>query len=223
AESWLELDGLQRDSSYTVELQAVTYWGQGRLKSPKASLQFLTSQNNDSVKSVPKPKKEDIPPVGSASKRPAGALEVGTPFYQDGQLQVRLYWKNRGEPDPTLILVHLFFPDPVPRGVRSALFQRVIVYQIRYTQTQRGTIWFWDEMCSMWNAINVSVGWASVTQENYINLPGLLFSCKYKVTVHTLKPKRRSKDETTTFLTPSCATLRSKTQKHIPCPGEGGQ
>ena len=36
-------------------------------------------------------------PVGSTlGKRPAGPLEVGTPFYQDGQLQVRIYWKNRG-------------------------------------------------------------------------------------------------------------------------------
>lgn len=36
-------------------------------------------------------------PVGSTlGKRPAGPLEVGTPFYQDGQLQVRVYWKNRG-------------------------------------------------------------------------------------------------------------------------------
>ncbi|CAB1347236.1 unnamed protein product [Coregonus sp. 'balchen'] len=61
----------------------------------------------------------------------------------------------------------------------------------------------------------------SVTQENYINLPGLLFSCKYKVTVHMLKSKRRTKDESTTFLTPSCATIKSKSHKHIPCPGEG--
>ncbi|KAG7270110.1 hypothetical protein CRUP_037650 [Coryphaenoides rupestris] len=68
AQNWMELEGLQANSSYTVELQAVTYWGQVRLKSPKASLQFLTS-----------------------AKRPAsGALEVGTPFYQDGQLQGRL-------------------------------------------------------------------------------------------------------------------------------------
>lgn len=60
----------------------------------------------------------------------------------------------------------------------------------------------------------------SVTQENYINVPGLLFSCKYKVTVHMLKSKRRAKDESATFLTPSCATIRNKSHKHIPCPGE---
>ncbi|KAI9530280.1 Anosmin-1 [Dissostichus eleginoides] len=184
AQSWVDLEGLQQNSSYTVELQAITYWGQVRLKGSKASLHFSTSQNNDSVKSVIKSKKEEISPLGSTlAKRPSGPLEVGTPFYQDGQLQVRVYWKNRGDP-------------------------AVSRYHVQWM----------PEYC----AHNETRGpEKSVTQENYINLPGLLFSCKYKVTVHMLKSKRRSKDESTTFLTPSCATIRSKTHKHIPCPGEG--
>lgn len=76
-----------------------------------------------------------------------------------------------------------------------------------------------------WVTCQSHQGWIMrfLAQENYINLPGLLFSCKYKVTVHMLTSKRRSKDESTTFLTPSCATIRSKTHKHIPCPGEGGE
>ncbi|XP_029567742.1 anosmin-1 [Salmo trutta] len=182
AQSWVDLEGLLTNSSYTVELQAVTYWGQVRLKSSKASLHFsTTSQNNGSVKPV---SKEVIMPVGSTlGKRPAGPLEVGTPFYQDGQLQVRVYWKNRGDP-----LVSRYHVQWMP------------------------------EYCSH----NETRGpEKSVTQENYINVPGLLFSCKYKVTVHMLKSKRRAKDESATFLTPSCATIRNKSHKHIPCPGEG--
>lgn len=50
AQSWVDLEGLQANSSYTVELQAVTYWGQVRLKSPKASLYFSTTQNSESGK-----------------------------------------------------------------------------------------------------------------------------------------------------------------------------
>lgn len=50
AQNWVDLEGLEQNSSYTVELQAVTYWGQVRLKSSKASLHFSTSQNNDSGK-----------------------------------------------------------------------------------------------------------------------------------------------------------------------------
>ncbi|MED6276740.1 Anosmin-1 [Characodon lateralis] len=184
AQNWVDLEGLQQNSSYTVELQAVSYWGQVRLKSSKASLHFSTSQNNESAKSTLKSKKEEISPLGSTlTKRPSGPLEVGTPFYQDGQLQVRVYWKKRG--DPTVSRYH---------------------------------VQWMPEYCSH----NETRGpEKSVTQENYINLPGLLFSCKYKVNVHLLKSKRRSKDESTTFFTPSCATIRSKTHKHIPCPGEG--
>lgn len=48
AQSWVDLEGLQQNSSYTVELQAVTYWGQVRLKSAKASLHFSTNQHNES-------------------------------------------------------------------------------------------------------------------------------------------------------------------------------
>lgn len=51
AQSWVDLEGLLTNNSYTVELQAVTYWGQVRLKSSKASLHFSTAaQNNDSGK-----------------------------------------------------------------------------------------------------------------------------------------------------------------------------
>ncbi|XP_041739193.1 anosmin-1 isoform X2 [Coregonus clupeaformis] len=181
AQSWVDLEGLLTNNNYTVELQAVTYWGQVRLKSSKASLLFSTAtQNNDSVKE----KEEVMMPVGSTlGKRPAGPLEVGTPFYQDGQLQVRIYWKNRGDP-----LVSRYHVQWMP--------EYCIHNETRGPEK-------------------------SVTQENYINLPGLLFSCKYKVTVHMLKSKRRTKDESTTFLTPSCATIKSKSHKHIPCPGEG--
>ncbi|XP_041940032.1 anosmin-1 isoform X1 [Alosa sapidissima] len=183
ARTSVELEGLQANSSYTVELQAVTYWGQVRLKSPKASLHFSTALYDDSTESLSKTKKEDGPAVSSVpSKRPAGALEVGTPFYQDGQLQVRIYWKKRGDP----------------------LVSR---YHVQWA----------PEFCSY----NETKGpEKSVTQENYINLPSLLFSCKYKVTVHMMKSKRRSKDESVTFLTPSCATIRSKSLKPIHCPGE---
>uniref|UniRef100_A0A4W5QVZ8 Anosmin 1 n=1 Tax=Hucho hucho TaxID=62062 RepID=A0A4W5QVZ8_9TELE len=179
AQSWVDLEGLLTNSSYTVELQAVTYWGQVRLKSSKASLHFsTTSQNNGSGKAS-----WGMLIATLRKNRPAGPLEVGTPFYQDGQLQVRIYWKNRGDP-----LVSRYHVQWMP------------------------------EYCSH----NETRGpEKSVTQENYINVPGLLFSCKYKVTVHILKSKRRAKDESTTFLTPSCATIRNKSHKHIPCPGEG--
>ncbi len=46
---------------------------------------------------VSKLRRPEAPDLGLVSmKRAAGALEVGTPYYQEGQLQVRIYWKKRG-------------------------------------------------------------------------------------------------------------------------------
>ncbi|XP_016106293.1 anosmin-1-like [Sinocyclocheilus grahami] len=91
ARSSVDLEGLQANSSYSVEVQAVSYWGQIRLKSARASVQFNTQLHNQ-TKAVSK-----APELGLVSmKRAAGALEVGTPYYQDRQLQVHIYWKKRG-------------------------------------------------------------------------------------------------------------------------------
>lgn len=60
------------------------------------------------VKSVLKSKKEETSLLSSTlAKRPSGPLEVGTPFYQDGQLQVRIYWKNRGGMHTTVLIYSL--------------------------------------------------------------------------------------------------------------------
>ncbi|XP_076858111.1 anosmin-1 [Brachyhypopomus gauderio] len=184
AKSSVDLEGLVANSTYTVELQAVAYWGQVRLKSPRASLQFSTTQDNSHSKLVSKLKKEEFPVFSPVpAKRPVSSLEVGTPFYQDSQLQVRVYWKKRGDPAESRYHVQ-WMPDNC---------------------SHNGT----------------KLPEKSVTQENFINLPGLLFSCKYRVSVYTLKAKRRSEEESATFITPSCATLQSKSRKPITCAGEG--
>ncbi|XP_077072574.1 anosmin-1 isoform X1 [Siphateles boraxobius] len=174
AESWVDLDGLQWNCSYSVEVQAVSYWGQHRLKSGKAFVHIDTQQHNQS-KAVSKVRKVSV-------KKPSSALGVGTPYYKDGQLQVRIYWKKR-----TDVLVNR--------------------YHVQWKH----------EYC---NHNQSRAPEKSVTQENYINLPSLLFSCMYTVTVHTLDAKQRSSDESISFLTPSCEIIRSKSPKPVACPEE---
>nr|XP_023673228.1 anosmin-1 isoform X2 [Paramormyrops kingsleyae] len=183
-QTYVDLEDLQANSSYIVELQAVTYWGQVRLKSPKATLQFSTAHVNH-TNSLFKSKKAEMLVGGrNTGKRAPAALEVGTPFYQDGQLQVRVYWKKTGD-------------QPASR------------HHVQWS----------PESCS-YN--ETAATGKSSTQENYINLPGLMFSCKYKVTVHMMTSKGRSKTESTTFLTPPCSVVQVKSHKPIHCPGEGG-
>ncbi|XP_036401883.1 anosmin-1-like [Megalops cyprinoides] len=180
-----DLEDLQANSCYTAELQAVTYWGQVRLKSAKASLNFSTTHFNHTGKPLSKLKKfEEVTAGFIPGKQFKWPLGVGNPFYQDGLLQVRIYWKKRGDPAVTR-------------------------YHVQWV----------PEFCSH----NETRGPAkSITQENYINLPDLLFSCKYRVTVHVTGAGGRSKAESITFLTPSCSTLRAKSHKQIHCPEEGG-
>ncbi|XP_048835730.1 anosmin-1-like [Brienomyrus brachyistius] len=182
AQNYVDLEGLQEDSSYSVELQAVTYWGQVRLRSSKALLQFNTTGLNSTKEASMKSKNDQDQVMSSMSaKRAAGPLEVGSPYYQDDQLQVKVYWKKRGEPD----------------GLGSR-------YHVQWM----------PEFCSH-NETRAHE--KTVTQENYINLPSLLFSCKYKVTVRTMRSKGRSKAESVTFLTPSCSSISSESHKPIQC------
>ncbi|MGH0132150.1 UNVERIFIED_CONTAM: hypothetical protein FKN15_037334 [Acipenser sinensis] len=184
-QNYVDLEGLQPDSSYMVELQAITYWGQVRLKSAKVSLYFSTLRANDTKEqpTTSKTRKGGSHTLSSnTGKSPTSPLEIGAPFYQDGQLQVKVYWKKRGD-----------------------------------TSITRYHVQWIPESCTH----NETKGpEKAVTQENYIHLQGLLFSCKYRVTVQAMKSKGRSKAETTSFTTPPCSVLKGKSYKHINCPGE---
>uniref|UniRef100_A0A8D2JAB1 Anosmin-1 n=1 Tax=Varanus komodoensis TaxID=61221 RepID=A0A8D2JAB1_VARKO len=111
AQNYVVLEGLQPNSNYMVELQAVTYWGQVRLKSAKVSLYFSSTQtavNN----------KDQLSPVGKATdalpsfkgRRPTRPLEIGVPFYQDDQLQVKVYWKKTDDSSSSRYHVQ-WFPE----------------------------------------------------------------------------------------------------------------
>ncbi|KAF7709946.1 hypothetical protein HF521_016796 [Silurus meridionalis] len=180
--SSVSLEGLLVNSSYTVDLQAVALWGSARLKSPRTSLQFSTAQENQRTKLSVKLKKAYSTPFLWNSH--ASSVEVGTPFYQDTQLQVRVYWKNRG--DPT---------------------------------TSRFHVQWTPELC-LHNETKPPPE-KSVTHENFISLAGLLFSCRYRVTVHTFKGKKNSEIGSVSFTTPSCPAIRSRSHETVECPGEG--
>ncbi|NWU00882.1 KALM protein, partial [Urocynchramus pylzowi] len=98
AQNYVVLEGLQPNSNYNVELQAVTRWGQIRLKSAKVSLHFSTTQdirNNKERTSAGKPQKGLGDPYPTFQRRKTTRfLKIGTPFYQDNQLQVKVYWKK---------------------------------------------------------------------------------------------------------------------------------
>ncbi|XP_035390505.1 anosmin-1a isoform X1 [Electrophorus electricus] len=168
----VELEGLRENRSYSVELQAVSYWGQLPLKSSKTRVRFSThrqeTQSEAKGSSVPEKPQSDI-------------LDVGTPFYQDGQLQVRVYWKKW---------------ELNVNGFRVQWFPEICSHNRTRAQEKL------------------------ITQENYATLPGLQFSCKYKVTLQPTGSKGRMQAESTAFYTPACSAVQVKSPKPIPCPGQ---
>uniref|UniRef100_A0A7N8XX08 Anosmin 1 n=1 Tax=Mastacembelus armatus TaxID=205130 RepID=A0A7N8XX08_9TELE len=165
-ESQVELDSMRSNRSYTVEVQAISYWEQTQLKGPRAVLHFTTQRS-----------------TAAASRNPAGdVLDVGTPFYQDGQLRVHVYWEASTDP--------------------SLEFYRI----------QWGPEYCGHNQTRPTEKIS--------TKESFVSLQGLLFSCKYRVLLQPISKKSRPLAERTTFFTPSCATIQSKSPKPIPCSGE---
>ncbi|XP_022051564.2 anosmin-1a isoform X2 [Acanthochromis polyacanthus] len=165
-ESYVELDSMRSNRSYSVEVQAVSYWGQSQLKGPRAVLYFTTQR---AIAAVPRKPTGDI-------------LDVGMPFYQDGLLQVHVYWQR--STDPT-----------------------VEFYRIQWG----------PEHCGYNQTRPIE---KTTTQESFTSLRGLLFSCKYKIVLQPISKNSHPLAESTSFLTPSCATIQAKSPKPITCPGE---
>ncbi|XP_032411866.1 anosmin-1-like [Xiphophorus hellerii] len=89
-ENQVELSSMRSDRKYSVEVQGVSQWGQTELKGPPAVLHFITQKT-----------------FGPAPPRPAGAvLDVGTPFYQDGQLRVHVCWQTSSDPSVEFYKLH---------------------------------------------------------------------------------------------------------------------
>ncbi|XP_043548096.1 anosmin-1 isoform X1 [Chiloscyllium plagiosum] len=181
------LEGLQPNSSYLMDLQGVTYWGQVRLKGAKVSLYFGTPRvPNTRSSSATKSRHGVVNALPTShGKRTMRLIDVGAPFYQDNQLQVKVYWKKMED----------------PRNV-----------------VERYLVQWMPESCTH-NQTTVSR--KAISHDNYIILPGLYFSCKYKVTVQAITAKGQGKAEAVIFTTPSCSSSRGKGHKHSSCPGEG--
>ncbi|KAF6089956.1 anosmin 1 [Phyllostomus discolor] len=109
-QSSVVLDGLQPGWEYTAELQAVAYWGQARLKSAKVALRFTPSHAAAGNKGHPgKSRKGVLRAQAQAAlqgRRPLRPLEIGAPFYQDGRLQVKVYWKKTEDAGVSRYHVH---------------------------------------------------------------------------------------------------------------------
>uniref|UniRef100_A0A3Q4HCM0 Anosmin 1a n=1 Tax=Neolamprologus brichardi TaxID=32507 RepID=A0A3Q4HCM0_NEOBR len=193
--SQVELDSMRTNRSYSVEVQAVSHWGQTQFKGPRAVLRFTTQQSTEtrrrgvgvfslSSKFCCEGKKTSS--CTSAPRSPAGdVLDVGTPFYQDGQLRVHVYWQRSVDP------------------------------LVEFYRVQWG-----PESCGHNQTSPVQ---KTSTKESFISLQGLLFSCKYKVLLQPVSKTSRPLAESTSFHTPPCTAIQAKSPTPVNCPRETGE
>ncbi|XP_074490973.1 anosmin-1b [Sebastes fasciatus] len=205
-ELWLQ--GLLPATSYFLSVQTVAYWGQKRLKSPRAQTVFTTithsgedfsnelpsSSSSSSLPSSPSlssssPSSSDLPlssslPHPESPLNPVASgnlrLEVAAPHYHDDQLQVKVFWK---------LPHHGRQRHPGPYILRW----RPHTCSTNVTSTERTT----------------------TVQGTHHTITGLLFACKYRVAV-AMKADPGS-EAVAWVTTPTCSSIRVRGGKALPC------
>ncbi|GCB70969.1 hypothetical protein scyTo_0010895, partial [Scyliorhinus torazame] len=93
----VEIEGLQPNTEYLVQMQAVANWGQKRLKSSKALFFFNTpstaiqshhAHTTDEVSN-------ELPSIDEMFD--IRSLEAAVPYFHGNQLQVKVHWKRSEE------------------------------------------------------------------------------------------------------------------------------
>uniref|UniRef100_A0A665VQ58 Anosmin-1-like n=1 Tax=Echeneis naucrates TaxID=173247 RepID=A0A665VQ58_ECHNA len=90
-ELWLQ--GLLPATSYLLSVQTVAFWGQKRLKSPRAQTVFTTITYSGEHFSNELPSSPSLP--SSSSPSSDLPLSAAAPHYHNNKLQVKVFWKQR--------------------------------------------------------------------------------------------------------------------------------
>ncbi|KAG2463145.1 KALM protein, partial [Polypterus senegalus] len=103
--SEIQLEGFQPNVEYLILVQAVSYWGQKRLKSAKSQLVLMAGQDSISYN-------HSVPLLEVSNELPSShvtpsirRLEAAAPHYSNHQLQVKVFWKKAH--DVTSVLTHV--------------------------------------------------------------------------------------------------------------------
>lgn len=205
-ELWLQ--GLLPATSYFLSVQTVAYWGQKRLKSPRAQIVFTTvthggedfsnelpsSSSSSFLPSSPSlssssPSSPDLP-LSSSLPQPESPLnpvipgnlrlEVAAPHYHNDQLQVKVFWKwpHHGRQRHPGPYILRWHPHTCSTNV---------------TGTER----------------------TATVQGTHHTITGLLFACKYQVAV-AMKADPGS-EAVAWVTTPACSAIRVRGGKALPC------
>nr|XP_023661392.1 anosmin-1-like isoform X1 [Paramormyrops kingsleyae] len=117
----LELQGLQPNSAYRAQVQAVAYWGQKRLRSGRSQLTFSTGPAAKSPIEGNKATGQATNelPSSNHAHSPSLRLEAAAPHYHSHQLQVKVFWRTLPSESGNEAATHLlrWHPDVCSHNV----------------------------------------------------------------------------------------------------------
>ncbi|XP_061096293.1 anosmin-1b isoform X1 [Conger conger] len=188
------LEQLRPGTAYLVQVQAVAYWGQKRLKSSRAQLSFTTptagttatagSPGLSNPGAVTEEVSNELP--SSHSSPPILRLEAASPHFHNNQLQVKVFWKK-------------LLQDTLKDSAGYLLRWYPIVCANNVTKAEKT---------------------ANVQGTHYV-ITGLQFACKYRVAVAPLSGRGERSEVVTSVTTPRCSSLKGRGLKSVSCTKEG--
>ncbi|XP_043926656.1 anosmin-1-like isoform X2 [Protopterus annectens] len=182
-----ELEGLHLGTKYIVQVQAVGYWGQKRLKSTKSRLIFEIPISGE-ISKPPAPIDEvsNELPIAHAVPGSIESVDVTAPHYSNNQLQIKVYWKKAEEESHAGASTYLIKWKPV--------------------------------LCT--GNISRPENKATV-QDTHFVISGLLFACKYKITLQPVTIWNHATEVTTFLTTPKCSSIKARGSKRLICDRDG--
>ncbi|KAK1162643.1 anosmin-1-like isoform X1 [Acipenser oxyrinchus oxyrinchus] len=195
------IEQLQPNMDYLIQVQAITYWGQKRLKSVKSQLVLTTTRTADTAAnslhgsstgevSNELPSTHVVPSIRR--------LEAAAPHYHNNQLQVKVFWKKAQEGK-----LHYFITQTDER--KHFLFKTL---KAPYLLTWSPVV------CSRNNTKTEEK--ANVLGTHFV-ITGLAFACKYKVTVQPVSVMGQGAEAVTYVTTPQCSSVKSKGASALSC------
>ncbi|CAL8307674.1 unnamed protein product [Lota lota] len=211
-ELWLQ--GLSPATSYSLSVQTVNYWGQKRLKSPRSQIMFTTISDTDSPPlDSTKDFSNELPFSSSSSSSSSSS------FHPPSSSSTDLPVSSSPRPGPA-------HPPAVAPG---DLRLETAAPHFHNSQLQVKVFWKWLHLGRQRHSGPYVLRWrphacgTNVTstektvsvQGTHHTITGLLFSCKYQVTVTT--EEVLGSEAVAWVTTPVCSSLKVRGGQTLPC------
>uniref|UniRef100_W5M084 Anosmin 1b n=1 Tax=Lepisosteus oculatus TaxID=7918 RepID=W5M084_LEPOC len=217
----IELEGLQPSTSYLVQVQAIAYWVQKRLKSVRSQFVFTTPAA-DTARGC----------EGFSSSLSASESSKYYSVVDSTESAIMLPRSQRGTSGDVPLLSPLRHSElPSSHTVPGVLRLETAAPHYHNNQLQVKVFWKTSHEESLKDSGTYLLTWypelcaknmtktarRATVQGTHFVITGLMFACKYRVAVKSVSAAGQGSEVTTSVATPQCSPVRGKGPKALPC------